>query len=161
MNREMQSKLVAVLRDAMNAQGITQSDLARHIGTSSGMVSQAFSCKGQMRDERWRMCCELCGVDFDRFMETQQSRAEQSRAEQTEPVQAPAKEVHPMPDMKKNTVSVELTPSQCIVLKNFIEDEIFPVIRNEQGINSFIWLSDLMSAHNVLKRAVTEHAENS
>ena len=80
MNREMQSKLVAVLRDAMNAQGITQSDIARHIGTSSGMVSQAFSCKGQMRDERWRMCCELCGVDFDRFMETQQSRAEQSRA---------------------------------------------------------------------------------
>ena len=75
MNREMQSKLVAVLRDAINAQGITQSDIARHIGTSSGMVSQAFSCKGQMRDERWRMCCELCGVDFDRFIETQQSRA--------------------------------------------------------------------------------------
>lgn len=66
-----------------------------------------------------------------------------------------------MPDMKKSTISVELTPSQCIVLKNFIEDEIFPVIRNEQGINSFIWLSDLMSAHNVLKKAVTEHAENS
>ena len=66
-----------------------------------------------------------------------------------------------MPDMKKNTVSVELTPSQCIVLKNFIEDEILPVIRHEQGINSFIWLSDLVGAHNVLKRAVTEHAENS
>ena len=115
MNREMQSKLVAVLRDAMNAQGITQSDLARHIGTSSGMVSQAFSCKGQMREERWRMCCELCGVDFDRFLLTpqsafadssptkgslekpvgatiglpshraEQSRAEQSRAEQSKP----------------------------------------------------------------------------
>lgn len=65
-----------------------------------------------------------------------------------------------MPDMKKNTVSVELTSSQCIVLKNFIEDEIFPVIRNEHGINSFIWLSDLMSAHNVLKEAVADHAEN-
>lgn len=66
-----------------------------------------------------------------------------------------------MPDMKKNTVSVELTPSQCIVLKNFIEDEIMPVIRHEQSINSFVWLSDLMSAHNALKKAVTEHVENS
>ena len=83
MNRELQAKLIAILRDAMNAQGITQSDIARHIGTSSGMVSQAFSCKGQMREECWRMCCELCGVDFDRFMESQQSRAEQSRAEQS------------------------------------------------------------------------------
>ena len=85
MNRELQARLVAVLKDAMNAQGITQSDIARHIGTSSGMVSQAFSCKGQMREERWRMCCEFCGVDFDRFMESQQSRAEQSRAEQSKP----------------------------------------------------------------------------
>ncbi len=110
MTREMQSKLVAVLRDAMDAQGITQSDIARHIGTSSGMISQAFSCKGQMREERWRMCCELCGVDFDRFVGTPQSacadssptkgslegpvgatigrpfhRAEQSRAEQSKP----------------------------------------------------------------------------
>lgn len=66
-----------------------------------------------------------------------------------------------MPDMKKNTVSVELTPSQCIVLKNFIEDEIFQVIRGDNEIDSFAWLSDLMSAHNVLKKAVTEHAENS
>lgn len=62
-----------------------------------------------------------------------------------------------MPDVKKNTVSVELTPSQCIVLKNFIEDEILPVIRHEQGINSFIWLSDLVSAHNVLKEAVANN----
>lgn len=79
MNRELQARLVAVLKDAMNAQGISQSDLARHIGTSSGMISQAFSCKGQMREERWRMGCEFCGVDFDHFMESQQSRAEQSK----------------------------------------------------------------------------------
>ena len=92
MNRELQAGLVAVLKDAMNAQGITQSDIARHIGTSAGMVSQAFSCKGQMREERWRMCCELCGVDFDRFMESQQSRAEQSRAEQSRAEQSRAEQ---------------------------------------------------------------------
>lgn len=64
-----------------------------------------------------------------------------------------------MPDVKKNTVSVELTPSQCIVLKNFIEDEIFPVIRADSEINSFAWLSDLMDAHHTLAKAVTDRAE--
>ena len=87
MNREMQSKLVAILRDAMNAQGITQNDLARKIGTSSGMISQAFSSKAQMREERWRMCCEFCGVDFDHFMESQSSPV-QSSPVQSSPVQS-------------------------------------------------------------------------
>ena len=164
MNRELQARLVAVLKDAMNAQGITQGDIARHIGTSSGMISQAFSCKGQMREERWRMCCEFCGVDFDHFAKSQQSRAEQSRAEQSRTEQSRAeqtepvhdeKEVHHMPVVVKNTVSVELTEGQCIALKNFIEDEIFSVIRADSEIDSFAWLRDLMSAHAVLAKAVT------
>lgn len=62
-----------------------------------------------------------------------------------------------MPDVKKNTVSVELTPSQCIVLKNFIEDELFPVIRADSEIDSFAWLSDIMSAHDVLAKAVANN----
>lgn len=92
MNREMQSKLVAILRDAMNAQGITQNDLARKIGTSSGMISQAFSSKAQMREERWRMCCEFCGVDFDRFMEPQQSRPSLSTPQSAQARQLPYEE---------------------------------------------------------------------
>lgn len=153
MNREMQARLVAILRDAMNAQGITQNDLARKIGTSSGMISQAFSGKAQMREERWRMCCEICGVDFDRFVETHQSSPVQ-----TEPAHV-EKEVHPMPDVKKNTVSVEMTVSQCHALKNFIESEIFKVIRSDSETPcSFIWLSNVMGAHSALGKAVSEYA---
>ena len=63
-----------------------------------------------------------------------------------------------MPLVKKNTVCVELTESQCFTLKNFIEDEIFSVIRSDNEIDSFAWLHDIMCAHSSLAKAVTEHA---
>lgn len=62
-----------------------------------------------------------------------------------------------MHDMKKNTVAVELTPSQCAALQDFIEDTIFSVIRADSEIDSFAWLSDMISAHEALARAVAEH----
>lgn len=62
-----------------------------------------------------------------------------------------------MPDVKKNTVSVELTATQCLILKNFIEDELFPVIRFNHELGSFAWLSDLIDAHHTLVKAVAEH----
>ena len=70
--------------------GITQNDLARKIGTSSGMISQAFSGKAQMREERWRMCCEICGVDFDRFVETQQREVGQRPTSESDCLQSPS-----------------------------------------------------------------------
>ena len=90
MTREMQARLVAVLRDAMDAQGIMQKDVARHVGTSAGTLSTAFSCKGQMREERWRMACELCGVDFDHFMKTQQHEVGQSPTNESECLHSPS-----------------------------------------------------------------------
>lgn len=33
------------------------------------MISSAFGCKQQMRDERWRMCCEAVGIDYDQTMQ--------------------------------------------------------------------------------------------
>ena len=62
-----------------------------------------------------------------------------------------------MPDVKKNTVSVELTATQCLILKNFIEDELFPVIRSNHELGSFAWLSDLVDAHRTLVKAVAEY----
>ena len=65
-----------------------------------------------------------------------------------------------MPIVKKNTVCVELTDNQCIALKNFIEDEIFSVIRSDNEIDSFAWLHDIMCAHSALAKAVTVHEEH-
>ncbi len=61
-----------------------------------------------------------------------------------------------MPDVKKNTVSVELTVSQCHALKNFIESEIMTAIRADAETPcSFIWLNNIMSAYSALTKAVT------
>ena len=186
MTKSVQTRLVAILRDAMTAQGITQSELARHVGTSAGVISTAFSGKSQMREERWKMACEFCGVDYDKIMDreiTPQSasgqlpyegepdnpvgattgrpshRAEQSRAEQSRAEPANKEEVHPM-SVAKNTVSVELTADQCRVVKDFIEDMIFTVIRNDNDINNFSWLSSLVGAHHALAKAVTMHEKS-
>lgn len=62
-----------------------------------------------------------------------------------------------MPDVKKNTVSVELTVSQCNALKDFIEGEIFSVIRSDSEIDGFAWLREMMNAYSALEKAVTSN----
>lgn len=60
-----QARLIAAVRDAMEAKGVKAADLARACGCSASMISTAMSGKAQMRDERWKMCCEYLGIDYE------------------------------------------------------------------------------------------------
>lgn len=140
MNRETQARLVAVLKDAMNAQGITQSDLARHIGTSSGMMSSAFSCNGQMREERWRMCCERCGVDFDQFLDSRSSHSTTHTA----------KGGTPMPPT--------LTRDQLCQIAQYIEDSL-PTTILILHINDYAYISSMTALHDTLLACAAKEGE--
>lgn len=69
MRLDTQRRLVELLRAGMVERDIKQADMARKIGTSSGMISSAFGCKQPMSDERWRMCCEAVGIGYDQTMQ--------------------------------------------------------------------------------------------
>ena len=47
--------------------------------------------------------------------------------------------------------AVELTESQCNNIANFIEENIFDVIRNDIEIDNIRWLIDVLDAYKVLK----------
>lgn len=60
-----QARLIAAIRDAQEAQGVTGAELSRRAGTSQSVISQALGGKANMNEERWRMCCEFLGLDYD------------------------------------------------------------------------------------------------
>lgn len=165
LNRRQQSSLIAVLRDAMNRLGLTQKELASRIGTSAGTLSAAFSLKGQMRDDRWRMCCETCGVDFDRFMDFQQHEAGQrptndseclhspsvasagpapvmAEPEQTEPEE---KEVAPV----KNPVT--LTEDEVYTLEAYLVKSLPEVIASEPDAWTFVDVEQMIDLRRKLQ----------
>lgn len=63
-----QARLIAAIKDALADQGVTVSELARASGSSISTISGALSGKTQMRDERWRMCCEHLHLDYDEII---------------------------------------------------------------------------------------------
>lgn len=48
-------------------------------------------------------------------------------------------------------ITIELTESQCQNLADFIEDNLFDVIRNDVEIDNFYWLIDVVDAYKKLK----------
>lgn len=57
-----------------------------------------------------------------------------------------------MPDVKKNTVSVELTHSQMVTLIDFIESNIYAEIRNNTNLDTFSWLLEMVNTHQALMK---------
>lgn len=60
-----QARLIAAIRDAQEDQGVTGTELSRRAGTSQSVISQALGGKANMNEEKWRMCCEALGLDYD------------------------------------------------------------------------------------------------
>lgn len=63
-----QARLICAVKDAMEAKGIKASELARACGCTPSMISMALSGKSPMRDERWRICCEILDIDYDEII---------------------------------------------------------------------------------------------
>lgn len=68
MNPMKLEELVRRIREAIQTQGLLQKDIASHCGMTPAMLSCALSGKSNMREERWRLACEYCGIDFDAVM---------------------------------------------------------------------------------------------
>lgn len=64
--------------------GYTQKDVAAKIGITQAMLSQALAGKAQMREERWRIACEMLGVDYDEIMECKPSVAQANNLTEAE-----------------------------------------------------------------------------
>ena len=75
-----QARLIAAVRDAMEAQGVKGVDLARATGHSAGTISMAISGKGQIRDEKWRLICEHLHLDYDEIVSDLPAQAEDTDA---------------------------------------------------------------------------------
>lgn len=60
-----QARLVAAIADAMAAQNFSQAGLARAAGCSQSMISTAMSGKYDLKEEKWRMICEVLALDYD------------------------------------------------------------------------------------------------
>lgn len=65
---ESLTKLRNVVQMALETRGYTQKELAAKIGITASMISAALAGKAQMKEERWRMACELLGLDYDEIM---------------------------------------------------------------------------------------------
>lgn len=68
MNVMKLEELVRLIREAIATQGLLQKDIAAHCGMTPAMLSYALSGRSNMREERWRLACEYCGIDFDAVM---------------------------------------------------------------------------------------------
>lgn len=62
------TNLRTAVQMATETHGYTQKELAAKIGITAGMLSQSLAGKAQMKEERWRMACELLGLDYDEIM---------------------------------------------------------------------------------------------
>lgn len=63
-----QAALIAEVKSAMDDQGVTMTELARVSGSSLSGMSNALAGRSQMREERWRICCEHLGLDYDEIV---------------------------------------------------------------------------------------------
>ena len=54
-------------------------------------------------------------------------------------------------------MKVELTRSQCSAVADFIERNILDIIRNDEGIEDFDYLEDLINARKTLFDAANDY----
>lgn len=76
MTEQQRERLAAAIREEMKMQGMSQKELAKKAGTSSGQLSNALSGNGSMSPTKWQMACEALGIDYAAVM--QQSEEGQS-----------------------------------------------------------------------------------
>lgn len=68
MTKEQRNRLIDAVREGLHRTGMTQKELARRGGTSSGQLSGALSGGVTMSPTKWEMCCEALGIDYKALM---------------------------------------------------------------------------------------------
>lgn len=81
MTKEQTNRLIDAVREGLHRTGMTQKELARRGGTSSGQLSGALSGGVTMSPTKWEMCCEALGLDYHALMAGDKPAAEDAAAE--------------------------------------------------------------------------------
>lgn len=68
MTKEQTNRLIDAVREGLHRTGMTQKELARRGGTSSGQLSGALSGGVTMSPTKWELCCEALGIDYKSLM---------------------------------------------------------------------------------------------
>lgn len=131
MRIDAQRRLVEMIRAGMEEQDIKQNEMARRIGTSSGMISSAFGCKLPMREERWRMCCEAVGIGYDEAM--QQIEEEVRNESEKDTASDPAQEEAPCFD-KNHGIRVICMEGYWGFYKKNGEDAIYIKLKDNVNV---------------------------
>lgn len=98
------TKLRGAAKAKMNVSGCTQKELATKIGITPAMLSMAMSEKTMMKEERWRMLCELLDLDYDEIMGYKPSATQTSKTtEEAAQAETPA---------EPSTVEAQAEPSE-------------------------------------------------
>lgn len=74
MDKTQQEKLIAAVREGLKKTGMTQKELARKSGTSSGQLSMALGGSATMSQTKWQMACEALGLDYDEILAHQEEK---------------------------------------------------------------------------------------
>lgn len=127
------TNLRTAVQMAIETHGYTQKELAAKIGITAGMLSRSLAGKEQMREEHWRMACELLGLDYDEIMgykvpvETI-APAEAEEATAPDEMQQPEETANPVEDQADDGIDQRLVDNMRIVCA-YVEGKILEEIK--------------------------------
>ena len=106
-----QEKLIKAIREAQEAGGYMQKQLATIAGTSAGNLCSVLNGNGSMSEEKWRLLCEGLALDYDVIVaEDKPQRFTLSEAPETTPppVQEPVAHEQTVEEVQPVPVSIPL-----------------------------------------------------
>ena len=127
MNVMQLEKLIRRIREAISVQGLMQKEIATHAGMTPAMFSNAMAGRTNMREERWRLVCEYCGIDFDEVMGYRQPDPPAdvfTPSDNPPPTHNEEQGETNMNDTTKNAFDITLTPAEQQALLNAIKLQV-------------------------------------
>lgn len=128
-----QARLVAAVSDAMNAQGFSQNGLSRAAGVTQSMISAALGGKYDLKEEKWRMICEVLAIDYDSIVADdpaspqEQEPTECEREVNTEDLPAPEGRLRAATECRDDPMAsslVRLDAHSCRVVAEYLASHL-------------------------------------
>lgn len=115
-----QARLIAAVKDAMEAQGIKIKDIASAARTSSSYVCDVMGGRCNMSKGKWELICDRVGLDYEQVI------SDLPQVEGAEHAETLAQEVPQQPIRKKTKRKSKQDPSamtplefDCMILANY------------------------------------------
>lgn len=129
----MQARLIAAVKDAMESRCVSGAELARHLGVSNSMVSLSLAGKSPLREERWKMACEYLNIDYDDIVSDLPGVSQDSKEDnEEEPAMA-----NDIPSQLATSAETEKLRSDNMILAAYAKKHLSEDIKN--GMDIGIW----------------------